>query len=116
MTRIKVTSKTLMVNLEFPIEVGQVKLNAVCQAFISKSDETGELEGDFEFIDYNNITYMGMPISAYDGMNGMIKLKAFHSELGINLDSLISDEFDKVMTDEFQKVFISTIDKKLFTL
>ena len=113
MIRIKVTSKTLMVNLEFSIEVGQVKLNAVCQAFISQNDETGELDGDFEFIDYNNITYMGMSISAYDGMK---KLKTFHSELGINLDTLISDEFNKVMTDEFQKVFISTIDKKLFQL
>ena len=113
MVRIKVTSKTLMVNLEFPIEVGQVKLNAVCQGFISQNDETGELEGDFDFIDYNDITYMGMSIGGYDGM---IKLKTFHSELGINLDSLIGDEFNKVMTDEFQKVFISTIDKKLFVL
>ena len=113
MTKIKVTSKTLMVNLEFPIEVGQVKLNAVCQAFIHRDRESGELEGDFEFIDYNDITYMGMPIENYDGMK---KLKAFHSELGINLDSLLNGEFDKIMTDEFQKVFISTIDKELFKL
>jgi len=113
MITIKVTSKTLMVNLEFPIEVGQVKLNAICQAFISQNQDTGELEGDFEFIDYNNITYMGMPISGCDGMK---KLKTFHSELGINLESLISDEFDKVMTDDFQKVFIMTFDKKLFKI
>jgi len=113
MIRIKVTSKTLMVNLEFPIEVGQVKLNAVCQAFISQSDETGELEGDFEFIDQDKITYMDMPIKGYDAWK---KLKEFHLEFGVNLQKLIDVEFDKVMTDEFQKVFISTIDKKLFVL
>jgi hypothetical protein len=113
MTTIKVTSKTLLVNLEFPIEVGQVKLNAVCQAFINQNQDTGELEGDFDFMDYNDVTYMGMPISGYDGVK---KLKAFHSELGINLDSLISDEYQKVMTYEFQKVFVSTFDKKLFKM
>jgi hypothetical protein len=113
MTTIKVTSKTLMVNLEFPIEVGQVKLDAICQAYISQNPDTGELEGDFDFMDYSNVTYMGMPIGAYDGMK---KLKAFHSELGINLDSLINDEYHSVMTDGFQKVFVSTFDKKLFRI
>jgi predicted oxidoreductase len=113
MVKIKVTSKTLMVNLEFPIEVGQVKLDAVCQAFISQDQDTGELDGDFDFIDYNNVTYMGMSISDYGGVK---KLKAFHNELGINLDALINNEYNKVMTSDFQKVFISTIDKKLFSL
>jgi hypothetical protein len=113
MTTIKVTSKTLMVNLEFPIEVGQVKLNAICQAFISQDQDTGELDGDFDFMDYSDVTYMGMSISNHGGLK---KLKAFHSELGINLDSLIRDEYNKVMTDGFQKVFVSTIDKKLFRI
>jgi hypothetical protein len=113
MTRIKVTQKTLMVNLEFPIEVGQVKLDAVCQAFISQDEDTGELEGDFDFMDYSNITYMGMHVDDY---KGILKLKEFHKDLGIDLEKLIDDEFDKVMTKEFQQVFISTIDKKLFTL
>ena len=113
MIKIKVTSKTLMVNLEFPIEVGQVKLNAVCQAYIYQDPESGELEGNFEFMDYSDTTYMGMKIDGYEGVK---KLKTFHKELGINLDVLIDKEFSKVMTDEFQKVFISTIDKKLFQL
>jgi hypothetical protein len=113
MTRIKVTQKTLLVNLEFPIEVGQVKLTAVCQAFISLSKETGELEGDFDFMDYNDITYMGMPI---DGYKGMSKLKEFHQDLGIDLEKLIYNEYKEVMTEEFQQVFISTFDRKLFIL
>jgi len=105
--RVKITHKTLMVNLEFPIEVGQVKLNAISQAFIYKNKESGELEGDFDFSDYNNITYMGMPV---DGFTGMTKLKTFHKELGINLDILINKEFDKVISDEFQACFIHQFD------
>jgi hypothetical protein len=113
MVKIKVTQKTLMVNLEFPIEVGQVKLTAVCQAFISQDKDTGELEGDFDFMDYNDITYMGMPV---DGYKGIVKLKEFHKDLGIDLEKLIYDEYKGVMTEEFQQVFISTIDRRLFTL
>jgi hypothetical protein len=113
MKKIKVTSKSLMVDLEFPIEVGQVKLNAVCQAYINQNYESGELEGNFEFMDYSDTTYMDMKIDGYEGMR---KLKAFHKELGIDLDVLIDKEFSKVMTEEFQKAFISTIDKKLFIL
>jgi hypothetical protein len=113
MIKIKVTSKTLMVNLEFPIEVGQVKLDAVCQAFIYKDKESNEFTGDFEFADQLNETYMGMPI---DGFKAWTKLKEHHLEFGINLQKLINDEFDKVITDGFQKAFINTIDKKLFEL
>jgi hypothetical protein len=101
--KVKITHKSLMVNLEFPLEVGQVKMNAECQAFIYKDRKSGELDGDFEFMDYKNTTYMGMPI---DGYGGMQKLKAFHTELGIDLSKLINDEFDKVITEEFQKDFI----------
>jgi len=113
MTTIKITHKTLMVNLEFPIEVGQVKLNAECQSFISQNNDTGELEGDFVFLDYGKVTYMGMPI---DGYNGMKKLKTFHKELGIDLDALIDNEYNKVITSDFQKIFISTFDKGLFKI
>jgi hypothetical protein len=113
MKKIKVVSKTLMVNLEFPIEVGQVKMTAVCQAFVYKDKESGKMLGDFDFSDYRNTTYMDMPV---DGYNGVKKLKEFHKELGIDLDILINKEFNKTMTDEFQKVFISTFDETIFKL
>lgn len=108
---VKITHKTLMVNIEFPLEVGQVKMNAECQAFIYKDRESGKLIGDFEFMDYKDTTYMGMPI---DGYGGMQKLKAFHTELGIDLQKLINEEFDKVITEEFQANFISQFDIKDF--
>jgi hypothetical protein len=112
MTRIKVTQKTLMVNLEFPIEVGQVKLTAECQVFISKED-SGELDADFNLLDYNNITYMGMPV---DGYKGWQKIKDFHSELGIDLQQLVHNEYDKVIDKEFQKVFLTQFEDRLFNL
>jgi len=101
--QVKVTSKMMMVNFEFPIVVGQISLNAIGQAMITKDKETGELDGDFEFIDHENFTYMGMKVEGYDGWK---KLKQFHSELGINLDNLINIEFNKVVTTEFKKEFL----------
>ena len=105
--KVKITHKTLMVNLEFPLEVGQVKMKAEAQVFIYKDRESGELTGDFDFSDYKNTTYMGMPI---DGYKGMQKLREFHNELGIDLQKLISDEYDKIITKEFQKDFVSQFD------
>ena len=34
--KVKVTQKTLMMSLEFPLEVGQVKMDAECQVFVYK--------------------------------------------------------------------------------
>jgi hypothetical protein len=113
MTKIKVTHKTMMANFEFPIEVGQVKMKAVGQAFIYKDKKSGKLEGDFEFIDYTNITYMSMPIENHGGME---KLKIFHNDLGINLTKLIDDEFNKVVTEEFKQNFIKQFEEKIFEL
>jgi hypothetical protein len=109
--KVKITHKTLMVNLEFPLEVGQVKMNAECQAFVYKDRESGELTGDFEFTDYKNTTYMGMPI---DGYGGMQKLRTFHAELGIDLQQLINDQYYKIITEEFQQDFIKQFDIKDF--
>jgi hypothetical protein len=109
--KVKITHKTLLVNLEFPLEVGQVKMNAEGQAFIYKDKKSNELTGDFDFMDYKNTTYMGMPI---DGYKGMQKLREFHTELGIDLQKLINEEFDKVITKEFQQDFISQFDIKDF--
>lgn len=101
---VKVTSKMMMVNFEFPIVVGQISLNAIGQAIITKDSETGMLDGEFEFIDHEKRTYMGMEVEGWDGWK---KLKEFHKELGINLDNLFEIEFDKVVTKEFKKEFLS---------
>jgi len=109
--QVKVTNKMMMVNFEFPITVGQVSLNAIGQAYVHKDRESGLIEGDFEFMDQNNETYMGMSIKGYDAWK---KLKTFHLEFGVDLAKLIADEFDKVVNEDFQKEFLSGFDVKNF--
>ena len=111
--QVKITNKMMMVNFEFPIVVGQVKLNAIGQAYIYKSSKSGEIAGDFEFMDQENETYMDMPIKGYDAWK---KLKEFHTEFGVDLQKLIHDEFDKVVTGDFQKEFLSEFDVKNFEI
>lgn len=111
--QVKVTSKMMMVNFEFPIVVGQVKLNAIGQAYVYKSSKTGEIAGDFEFMDQECETYMDMPINGYDAWK---KLKQFHSEFGVDLQKLIHNEFDKVVTEDFQREFLSQFDVKNFEI
>ena len=111
--QVKITNKVMMVNFEFPIVVGQVKLNAIGQAYVYKSDKSGEITGDFEFMDQEGETYMDMPIKGYDAWK---KLKEFHTEFGVDLQKLIHDEFDKVVTGDFQKEFLSEFDVKNFEI
>ena len=101
----KITHKTLMVNVEFPIEVGQLKTTAIAQLFITKNDK-GKNKADVEFIDMGKITYMDMTIEGYANWQ---KFKNFHKEIGLDFDKLINNEFDKVMTNETVKDLIKDI-------
>ncbi len=101
--QVKITNKMMMVDFEFPITVGQVKLTAVGQAYVH-CDNTGQIAADFEFVDQVSETYMDMPVEGYDAWN---KLKQFHTEFGVDLTKLIGNEFDKVVNDNFKKHFLS---------
>jgi len=109
--QVKITNKMMMVNFEFPIVVGQVKLNAIAQAYVYKDRQSGLLTGDFEFMDQDNETYMDMPVKGYEGWK---KLKQFHLEFGVDLQKLIADEFDKVVNEDFQREFLIEFDVKNF--
>jgi len=111
--QVKITNKMMMVNFQFPIVVGQVKLDAIGQAYVSKHSETGLIIADFEFMDQENETYMDMPIKGYDAWK---KLKEFHLEFGVDLQKLIADEFDKVVTPDFEREFLSQFDVKSFEI
>ncbi len=110
---VKITRKTMMVNFEFPIKVGEVKLNAIGQAYIYKDKESNKLEGDFEFMDQDNQTYMGMPIEGY---NAWMKLVENFKEFGVDLQKLVNEEFNKVVNEGFKKEFISNFNTKEFEL
>ena len=109
--KVVITNRMLMVDFEFPIVVGQVKIIAIGQAHVYKGDESGKIEADFDFIDYGETTYMGMVIEGYKGVE---KLKEMHKGFGIDLGDLIDKEFDKVVTDEFKTEFLKQFDVRMF--
>jgi len=109
--KVSITHKTLMVNFEFPIVVGQVKIIAIGLAHVYKGDESGQIEADIDFMDYGETTYMDMPVEGYEGVK---KLKEMHKGFGIDLGTLIDNEFNKVVTEEFKTEFLKQFDVRMF--
>ena len=105
MKNLKVTSKLLMVTVEFPIEVGQLKTTATASLHIYEKKEGGR-GCDVEFMDQNNTTYMGIELGGYANWR---KFCDFHKEMGIDFQSLLHKEFEKVWTDEFTAEYIKDI-------
>jgi len=108
--QVTITHKTLMVTFEFPIVVGQVKTNALAQAYVGRDSKSGEITGDFEFMDQENTTYMDMPVRGFDAWK---KLKEFHLEFGVDLQKLIDNKFDEVVTENFKKEFLKQFDSNI---
>jgi hypothetical protein len=101
MKNFKVTSKTILVGIVIPVEVGQIKLDNVYQLSIYKGIADKLMHYDIDDIDYQNVTYMGMEI---DGYKGFAKLKEFHKELGIDLSDLITKAAsDKLNPQDLEK-------------
>ena len=111
MKNFKVTSKTILVGIAVPVEVGQIKLDNIYQISIYKGSTDNKMHYDIDDIDYQNVTYMGMEIDGYKGFN---KLKEFHKELGIDLNDLImkaasekldAQDLEKWISDNFKDSF-----------
>ena len=105
MKNLKISQKLLMVTVEFPIEVGQLKTTAMAQLHIF-TNKDGSRGCDVDFIDHEDTTYMDVKI---DGYNNWKKFCEFHKEMGIDFQNLLHTEFDKVWTDEFTAEFIKDI-------
>jgi hypothetical protein len=105
MKNLKLVSKLLMVSVEFPIEVGQLKTTAMASLHIYERED-GSKGCDVEFVDQNETTYMGVSI---DGYGNWRKFCDFHKEMGIDFQDLLHKEFDKVWTDEFTAEYIKDI-------
>lgn len=102
-TEIRVLSKTLMVQLGVPVEVGPIKLTNVFQVSIYHSSSNG-IEFDIDDYDYQDITYMGMKVdSDYKSFN---KFKDFHKEMGIDLVKLITDESARILSPEMMTKWV----------
>jgi hypothetical protein len=95
MTKVELTHKSMNLNYEFDIQVGELKARLQAGVWVYKKDDGNTY--DCEFMDTLNITYMGMEIKGYENWT---KFKKFHKEMGIDFDTALNKEFEKVMTKE----------------
>lgn len=95
----KITGKTLQVSFEHNVTVGNGSIEATIQhiAWISEGKD-GEISVDLDFVDIENIKFMGMPIE--NGYKGYDKFKKTMSELGINVVKLFDTKAAELITDE----------------
>jgi hypothetical protein len=95
----KITSKTLMVNFETEVKLGNndaIELTLEHNAFIYES-KSGDIEFDIDpGVDVLNIKFLGIPIE--QGYNEYVEFKKSLIKLGIDLEKLI-EEKEKELID-----------------
>jgi hypothetical protein len=94
MSEIKLTSKRLYLEYEFPVQVGELKATLMAMIMINKHDD-GTKVHDCDFMDVTNISYMGIAIDGYENWRNF---KAFHNSMGIDFDMALDKAFAEVMT------------------
>ena len=99
----KVTSKLLMLMVEVPIEMGELKCTAQMQVcrHLGQVETHNEMEDEIEFADISDITYMGIPIQGY---NNWKKFKQFHLEMGIDWDKALAQKIAEMTNDIIEEV------------
>jgi hypothetical protein len=95
----KITSKTVMYNIEHDAQVGDLKATLIAQVF-----QNADLTFDVEFMNITNTSYMGILINGYDNWSKFVK---FHKEMGIDFSAAFDAEFEKIFTTERVKALIS---------
>jgi hypothetical protein len=103
---ITITSKCLHLTASFPIEIGELKLTAEAMIFVNKNKE-GNNVAEVDFADLRDITYMGIPIDAYEGWR---KFTKFHNEMGIDFGTAIDGKFREVLNDDAVNYLIKDLD------
>ena len=109
----KITSKTLMVNFETEVKLGNndaIELTLIHQAFISKNKEGG-IDIDLELgIDVDNIKFLGIELES-PTFKSFKKLKEQLLEMGIDVNNLISGKLKELseskIEDELKLMFKS---------
>ena len=97
----KITSKTLMLNIEHNVQVGHngaIEATLVHTAFIYRSEKTKNVECDLDFADVINVKFMGMSIE--EGYKGYGKFKTHMLEMGIDVDKIFDEKASELTTDE----------------
>jgi hypothetical protein len=90
----KVTRKLLMVSVEVPVQVGELK--CICEYQVCRNLNSRDEVDDIDYIDITDISYMGIEIKGYDNWN---KFKKFHMEMGIDWNQAIEGEAMKHKSD-----------------
>ena len=83
----KIESQVLMVNISTKVEFEKagISLNVIHQVVVYEGDK-GEILNDFELMDYDDVTYLGMPVEGYKGVD---KLRTQLKGWGIDFDEMI---------------------------
>ncbi len=97
----RVTDKSMFINIEIPVEILSLKVNAIVQLIVF--DRGNGKETDIDFVDIENPTHLGVKIDNWKSY------KDFHKDMGINLNELIEDEFMKSLTKEIIEELIEDI-------
>jgi hypothetical protein len=103
---ITITSRCLHLIASFPIQIGELKLTADAMIFVSKNKE-GNKVTEVDFGDLRDITYMGIPIDAYEGWR---KFSKFHMEMGIDFNTAIDNKFIEVLNDDAVNDLVKDLD------
>ena len=90
----KITSKTLMVNFETEVKLGNndaIEMTLQHQAFISESNDDDGVCVDLDLgIDVKDIKFLGIDVDS--SYNGFKQFKSQLKDLGIDLDKLTDEK------------------------
>ena len=93
----KITNKTLNVTFEHDITVGNaIEATLIHQAWISERGD--EINVDLDFVDNENVKFMGVPIA--EGYDAYKKFKSTMMDLGIDVTKLFDEKAKELITDE----------------
>jgi hypothetical protein len=102
---IKVTGKTLMVNFETEVKLGNndaIELTLQHIAFISENkDDSVSVDLDLG-VDYSNVKFLGIEVE--QGFYAFKEFKATLSKLGIDFDKLINEKEQELATSGIEEI------------
>ena len=100
----KITNKVMMVNVEHQIAVRNDAITATVIHQICLSEgENGEVVADVDFMDIENIEFLGIKID--NGYTEFQKFKTQMNEMGIDVNALIDEEcVGLITTGDIQKL------------
>ena len=98
MTKIK--SKTVFVNVENTIKIGNEDAieATLVHSVIAYEKENGGVGVDIDFIDIEDVKFLGIPVEG--GYSGYNKFKAQMLELGIDVDKLVDEKAEDIIETE----------------